>query len=213
MLNVNELNGFGFSKSKEPVVFVTSAFGSALSNNDTSVTITGHRVGDLLLAVGSSANTATEPTFTAGWNFIHQFYSPSLSQRIAIHVWRFADTDLPITLNFTNTGTVSGSVAASGILVFRNAIGIGNTVVKTNYSGSAVSSIAVPTLALQKTDGSSAVALTTHVMSATNISACTSCSISNGWAFRLGATSFTGATATVNAVQSILGVVEILGEQ
>lgn len=196
--------------NKKPIEFIGAIRGTGLSNNDTSVTITGHQVGDLLLVSGYSANVAVNPTYTAGWNFIHQFYSPSNSQRLAIHIWKFADTASPIIVNFTNTGSTTSSLAASAVLIFRNASGIGDTAVKTNYTGNAVNSIAVPALSLQKTDGSSAVALSTYIFTNTNITAVTGCVISQGWAREMNATSFTGRTATVNSVQSILGVVEIL---
>ena len=196
--------------SKKPIELITAIRGTGLSSNNTSVTITGHQEGDLLLVSGYSANNANDPTFPSGWNFIHRFYSPSLSQRLGIHIWRFADTSSPITVDFTNSGTVNSTLAASAALVFRNATGIGGTVAKTNYSGSAVNSIAVPTLSLQNTSGSSAVALSTYIFTNTNIGACTGCTIEQGWAVELNATSFTGRTATVNSIQSILGVVEIL---
>jgi hypothetical protein len=208
MLDVTQFIGFG-AVGQRPIEFIGSVLGSNLSNNDTSVTSTIHQVGDLLIASVYSANTDVEPTVTAGWTKIHTFYSPSLSQRLGVHYYKFA-TNASETIEATNAGTISGSSPASAIIVFRNARAIGATTTKTNYSGSSVNSIAVPTLTLQDTSGRSAVVLSTYIFTGDNISACTGCSISNGWAYEMNATSFASRTATVENIQSILGVIEVL---
>lgn len=194
--------------TRQPIKFVSSVFGSTLATGGiTSVTFSGHQVGDLLIAGGGGQRT-TDPTFTAGWTKINSYQSPSNSARVGIIVYKFATTTANETITFTSTG--SSTAVYSGGITFRNVSAIGANTTKTAYSGNAVSSIAVPTLTMNNTSGKSAVIVATYIFSATNISACTGCSIGSGFAYELGATSFTGRTATVNNIQSICGVVELL---
>lgn len=195
------------STTKQPISFIGSMYGSTLSGGVTSVTFTGHLTGDLLIAMGGSQQTA-DPSFTGGWTKACSYYSPANSVRVAIIVYKFATSSSNDTVTFTGTGTSSGTY--SGGQIFRNVSSIGNTTTKTNYSGNAVSSIAVPTLTLSVTNGSSAVVVANYIAAANSISACTGCSIGNGLAYELGAASFTGRTATVTTVQSIIGAVELV---
>lgn len=108
--------------STKHIQFIDGFIGSALTSGVTSVTFTGHKVGDLLIAIGGSQQTA-DPTYTSGWTKITSFNNTNTNFRVGIIVYKFATSTASETLTFTGTGT-STAFYSSG-QIFRNVTGIG----------------------------------------------------------------------------------------
>lgn len=190
---------------KSPIQFIGGFTGSTLSSGVTSVTISGHQVGDFLFVVGSSQQTA-DPSFTAGWTKITSFFSTG-TLRVGVMVYKFATTTANETVTFTGTG--SSASAYSAAYVFRNVRAIGNSNVVTNIGGSA-SSIASPSLTLSDTTtGQSALILASYAMTMTAVP--NSLTIANGMSYGLLRSSWAGGNFTVSGTNLLnCGIVELL---
>lgn len=193
---------------KLPIQFVGGITGSTLATAVTSLTFTGHQVGDVLIAMGGSQQTA-DPSFTAGWTKICSFVdSYSTSFRVGIFVWKRATTTANEVLTFTGTG--SSAVAYSAGHIFRNVRDIGNFGIVNIAVASTTTLVASPAITLSDTTtGQSALVLAHHT--GTMTAAPNTMTVANGMAYGLLRSSWAGGNFTTSTgVAAISGIIELL---
>lgn len=159
----------------------SSVAGTTLSSGVTSVTFTGHAVGDMLVAAGGG-QTLAEPTYTAGWTRINGGGVFFTVNRSVVVVYFIANTTSSITVTFTSSGT-SGGVYSNGI-IFKQANSIGASAVTQISAGS--TSIPYSALTLDQTNGTSAVVVVTYAGNITAISSPPTWTLINGGTSSLG---------------------------
>lgn len=180
---------------KGAITAIGTYLGSSLSSGVTSVTFTGVKAGDFLVAMGGS-HAATKPSYTAGWSEAC-FYTGtnSFGSRSGIIVTKVAESSTE-TVTFTGSGS-SGTNYSAG-LALTNVTAVGNV---GTISSNAEPEITFPspTLALQRTDGTSALLLASYFAGSTAIAAAPgSLTISNGIAYGLARSSWPAGDFTVN---------------
>lgn len=194
---------------KSPIQFISGFTGSGLSAGVTSVTISGHQVGDFLLARGGNAAQSTDPTFTAGWTKICSYNCTAAgSLRVGILVYKYATTTANETVTFTGASATAAAAYSAGY-VFRYVRGIGNFNTVTGVTTSA-SSVPTPSLTLSDTTtGISTLVLASFV--GAMIGAPNSMTVTNGMAYGQLRSSWAGGNMTLSASFPVnCGIVELL---
>lgn len=192
---------------KSRIQFISGVNGSTLATGATSVTFSGHQVGDFLLAMGGSQQTA-DPTFTAGWTKICSYNAPTANPRVGIIVYKYATSTANETVTFTGTGTSSAQYSAG--YTFRYVRGVGNSNVVTGTTAAAQTTVPSPSLTLSDTtNGTSALILASYLGFITG--APNSMTVTNGMAYGLLRNSWAGGNFTTSGLVSFnCGIVELL---
>jgi hypothetical protein len=195
------------SVGSNPIEFVNGFTGSTLVSGVSSVTFSGHQIGDLLIATGGGQRS-TDPTFTAGWTKITSFFSTNLT-RVGIIVYKFATSTANETVTFTSTGSSSAAYSAGHI--YRNVVAIGNSVARTNISvAEGDTTVPLLDLTLQKTNSTSWVYASSYIP---QLASATDMTENNGQLYLASLSSnFTARTANTDgsSLVNISGVVELL---
>lgn len=195
------LSKFLRAAGRLPIEFVSGVIGTPLSTT-TSVTFSGHRVGDFLFAWGGSQST-TPPTFSAGWTLITSLggTSGAGTSRAITLVYKVATTTASEVITFTGSG--SSAISYSAGYTFRNVAQVGNSNTVFNLIGG--TSYASPSLTLSRTNGTSALILCTY--SATMTAAPGGLIINSGMAYGLNQSSWGGGNLTVSGNNAALAAI------
>lgn len=199
---LREMMMAAFSAPPEPIAYVTSATGSALSAGSTSVTVPAHAAGDMLIAFG--AGQSGIPAVPVGWTSIATVSSTAGRHGRAVYKIGSGNSE---TVTFASGSGSSGS-SYSSVVVLRNVLGIGAVAVAQNNNAGSTT-ITLPALALQDTSGKSMVL-------GTNFSAAVTGAgpdrVVSGVGLWRGVTSFPATTVTVGASWNPIGYsIELLG--
>lgn len=149
------LHGVIAGMNKNAISVVNTYTPTTLSSGVTSITLTGLRVGDFLVAAGGSQQLA-DPSVTAGWTKAVSANSSGFAtdQRVIMVVSKRAESTSE-TVSFTGTGVSSSNYSYA--IAFRDASLIGGT--STFANGTNSSTVTLPSsLTLQNASGSSAIA-------------------------------------------------------
>jgi hypothetical protein len=196
----------GLAGYKLPITFIGGITGSTLASGVTSVSFTGHQVGDVLIALGGSQQVG-DPSFTAGWTKICSFVGSASPFRMGMFVWKRATSTASDTLTFTGTGT--SAVAYSAGYIFRNVRDIGNFNVRSTASGTTTTTPDTPSLTLSDTTtGQSALVVATYTATATAVP--NAMTLANGMGYGLLRSSWAGGTMTTAVALNVSGIVELL---
>ena len=151
--------------ARPPIQVISTIAGTGITSGVTSVTFSGHKVGDFLLAVAGSQQT-TDPTFTSGWTKILNAIG-NTGTRIVIAVYKIATSTASDTVTFTGTGT-SATVYSTGMIA-RNVSGVGTTF-SLSSSSVATTSFSTPTIQAADRSGRSLIVWSHFNQTTTNIS-------------------------------------------
>jgi hypothetical protein len=197
----------GLAGYKLPIAFIGGFTGSTLVSGVTSVSFSGHQVGDVLIAMGGSQQTA-DPSFTAGWTKICSFVGSGSPSRMGMWVWKRATTTATETLTFTGTG--SSAVVYSAGYIFRNVRDIGNFGVVNTASTTTTTTPPTPSITLSDTTtGQSALVVASYFSGVTAVP--NAMTVANGMGYGLLRSSWAGGTMTMSgAVYNVSGIVELL---
>lgn len=198
--------GLVSSYRSPPIQFIGGILGTVLTSGVTSVTFTGHAVGDLLLVLGGSQQSA-DPSYTAGWTRITSYNSTG-TLRVGIILYKWATSTGNDVITFTGTG--SSTIRYSSGHIFRNVLRIGNSNVVTGTSANG-STLPSPSLTLSDTRGGSALVLATY--NAGIGTAPNSMTVSAGMAYGLQRSSWPGGNFTTASGVNLAncGIVELVG--
>ncbi len=192
-----------FSAPPEPITYVTSARGGALSAGSTSVTVPAHAAGDTLIAFG--AGQSGIPAVPAGWTSIATVSSDTGRYGRAVYKIGSGNSE---TVTFAS-GSGNSSSSYSSVVVLRNVLGIGAVAVAQNNNAGSTT-ITLPALTLQDTSGKSMVLGTNFSAAVTG--AGPDALVMSGIALWRGATSFPATAATVDNTWNPIGYsIELLG--
>jgi hypothetical protein len=195
----------------EPVpILVDSIVGSVVDTAGvTSITIPAHEDGDLILAFGSNRTNTASPT-PAGYTSIATGIANPVgtgSDRSVNMVYKFSDGSAQ-TLTFDGGSATASTVAYSGCLIFRRAVGVdGGSGISSNSTGA---TLAVPALTLTRPP-SIVVAFSFYCGASIGITAAPAgWTVDNGMAYAEYLTDWAGGNFTLDATAALIGaVVEI----
>lgn len=97
--------------TKSPIQFIAGILGTTNSVGNSTITISGQQLGDLMIA-GAGSTSTIDPTYTSGWTKINASkYNDGTSQRTGISLYKFATSSASEVLSIAGPGVAPPQIS------------------------------------------------------------------------------------------------------